>query len=416
MHSKFFKKNILRAFLLFAIACLLSFPATIIFSSELAEMKCEAPDFGFTLQTDWPASPLGGYTLSEDSALADLVGYFFGWGVGLGGLAVFIALIIAGIQYITSVADPNKLSEARKRIQSAAIGLALLLSSWAIFSLINPNLTEMAVALPTIPANLAGNFPINNRSCSGPNDNINCCKDSDGTFDQQCVPKNWRCCRGNDSVCAETGNEAKITPGASDNYQFCSKNADCQSLYCGCNYGFDENGSKTDWQKICLPNPYTCIATYNAPETGCDVVIFYDEVNFAGNEYKVEGAGNNAINGGWINFPQGPVSQPKSYQAFSYKKNADGTVDIAKLEPCGFLACGCLINRCLNRDSGKCIKETADENTGEFKEYAYSATNFENITAVRIKDKTKQGTLVNIANQTQNVIGTFIGIIGGMFR
>jgi hypothetical protein len=69
-------------------------------------------------QTDWPASPLTSQNLGEETGIAQMIQYFFEWGVGLGGLAVFIALIIAGVQYITSIADPGKVKEAKERIKS----------------------------------------------------------------------------------------------------------------------------------------------------------------------------------------------------------------------------------------------------------------------------------------------------------
>jgi hypothetical protein len=327
-------------------------------------------------QVDWPASPLGGYTLDENSRLADLVGYFFGWGVSLGGLAVFIALIIAGIQYITSVADPKKLNEAKDRIKSAAIGLALLLSSWAIFNLINPNLTSMETNLYS-PKELK----IERAPCSSASD---CCD----TKSPQCIQKNWRCCRNNDTKCIETGVETKSAPGSFEIGAECLGDHACKSLYCGCNYGINpKNSTKDNWKNVCLPNPKICIEYPAAPELGCDKIIFYGETQLKGGEtFSVEGE----INGGWVWFPAG--FQPRSYQAFYKEKDNQGK-ETGELKPCGVMACGCQINRCLDGGQGAgkshCINDTADKETGEFMEYAYSEANFEEISGVRIKDKTK---------------------------
>ncbi|MCD6550121.1 fibronectin type III domain-containing protein [bacterium] len=98
------------------------------------------------LELHWPPAP-GGKTLDDTSTLVDFVDYAYRWGVLLGGLAAFIALIIAGFQYLTSVGDPNKIKDARDRIISALIGLALLFGSYIIISILNPDLLRLS--LPT---------------------------------------------------------------------------------------------------------------------------------------------------------------------------------------------------------------------------------------------------------------------------
>ncbi len=96
----------------------------------------------WALQVDWPDSPLG-TPLDDDSQLTDLVQYLYEWGIFLGGMAVFIALLIAGFQYLTSVGDPTKMKESWNRIQSAFFGLVLLLSSFLVLHTINPELTVL---------------------------------------------------------------------------------------------------------------------------------------------------------------------------------------------------------------------------------------------------------------------------------
>ena len=72
----------------------------------------------FALQTTWPSSPTGEIQLTDNSDLTDLIQYLYEWGITLGGLAVFIALIIAGVQYLGSVGDPGAMREAKGRIIS----------------------------------------------------------------------------------------------------------------------------------------------------------------------------------------------------------------------------------------------------------------------------------------------------------
>lgn len=94
----------------------------------------------FALEVNWPASPVG-TDLTDTSTLPELVKYLYEWGIFLGGLAFFIALLIAGMQYLTSVGKPELIKEAKNRITSAFLGLILLLGSWLILNTINPQLT-----------------------------------------------------------------------------------------------------------------------------------------------------------------------------------------------------------------------------------------------------------------------------------
>jgi len=82
---------------------------------------------------------------SANPSLAVAIKYLYEWGVGLGGVAVFVSLIIAGFEYITSMGNPPKMQEAFNRIRDAVVGLVVLLSSYAILSLIGINLTNMKV-------------------------------------------------------------------------------------------------------------------------------------------------------------------------------------------------------------------------------------------------------------------------------
>ena len=98
------------------------------------------------LELDWPLSPVSGVDLNfltEGKELPQMVKYLYEWGITLGGLAAFIALIMAGFQYLTSAGNENAMKEAKDKIQSAILGLVLLLSSWLILNTINPQLTTL---------------------------------------------------------------------------------------------------------------------------------------------------------------------------------------------------------------------------------------------------------------------------------
>jgi len=105
----------------------------------------------------WPDTPLG--TPFPEAGMNLLVKYFYEWGICLGGFAAFIALVIAGSQYLASVGNPAMMREAKDRIISAGLGLGLLLGSWLILNTINPQFTHFPplapigtkIITPTIP-------------------------------------------------------------------------------------------------------------------------------------------------------------------------------------------------------------------------------------------------------------------------
>ena len=119
------------------ILCLLIFSGLFIGSTSLAVL------------VDWPRSPLGS-ELDGTSELHNLIMYIYEWGLALGGLSVFIVLVIAGMQYLTSAGKPEAMRSATDRIKSAIIGLILLLSIYLILHTISPGLVvfdELNLAL-----------------------------------------------------------------------------------------------------------------------------------------------------------------------------------------------------------------------------------------------------------------------------
>lgn len=99
------------------------------------------------METNWPPSPAG-MSLSTSSTLTNLIQYAYEWVFALAGLAFFISLIYAGIQYLSSMGDPAKTKSAMDRIKNAFIGIILLLSSWLILNTINPDLTSFKITVP----------------------------------------------------------------------------------------------------------------------------------------------------------------------------------------------------------------------------------------------------------------------------
>lgn len=127
---------------------------------------------------------------STNPSLALAIKYLYEWGVGLGGVAVFISLIIAGFEYITSIGDPTKMKEAFNRIRDAVIGLVVLLSSYAILSLIGINLTNLKIDM------FQGEFSSPSANCktTAGADAPDCCQPvSGGAATPGCDPSYFTC-------------------------------------------------------------------------------------------------------------------------------------------------------------------------------------------------------------------------------
>src|SRR3989338_1107514 len=67
----------------------------------------------------------------------------FTWALGIGGMVALGIIIFGGVLYSASGGNPSRIDEAKKWIQHALFGLALLLSSYILLNFINPDLTRL---------------------------------------------------------------------------------------------------------------------------------------------------------------------------------------------------------------------------------------------------------------------------------
>lgn len=104
------------------------------------------PDISSALELEYPT--FNGQTLSLGMPLDQLVIWIYTLMVSISGLAAFAMIVWGGVQWMTSTGSPAKTSEAKDRIQSALMGLLLILSSYIILKLINPDLLILTVPTP----------------------------------------------------------------------------------------------------------------------------------------------------------------------------------------------------------------------------------------------------------------------------
>lgn len=93
----------------------------------------------FSLELEYPAVPAAP-RLKTVSTLPDFVIYIFNFAIMIGGLLAFLMILIGGVRYLISAGNPAAINDARDQIFSALLGLIILLASWIILNVINPQL------------------------------------------------------------------------------------------------------------------------------------------------------------------------------------------------------------------------------------------------------------------------------------
>ena len=80
------------------------------------------------------------FSLTLDMPLNQIVAWFYYFIIGVAGLAAFVMLVTGGVKYLTSAGNPSAIGDAKDRIKSALLGLLIILMSWLILQVINPDL------------------------------------------------------------------------------------------------------------------------------------------------------------------------------------------------------------------------------------------------------------------------------------
>lgn len=105
------------------------------------------PNVSLALELDYPE--IMGITPHLDMDLNLLIAWFYYFIVSIAGIAAFVMLIWGGIEWMTSAGNPTKIGEAKEKINSAFLGLIIILSSYLILQVINPDL--IMLRLPVLP-------------------------------------------------------------------------------------------------------------------------------------------------------------------------------------------------------------------------------------------------------------------------
>ena len=98
--------------------------------SEAIDLNLNYPEFG-------------GFDLYEDQNLNQMVAWFYYFIVTIAGVSAFFTLILGGFEWLTSTGDPSKISNAKDKLSSALLGLVIILASYLILQVVNPELTTL---------------------------------------------------------------------------------------------------------------------------------------------------------------------------------------------------------------------------------------------------------------------------------
>lgn len=104
-----------------------------------------SPAATIPLNLDYPEFGVGEqkFSLNTNQNLNEIVAWFYYFIVAIAGIAAFFALIVGGFEWMTSAGNPSKVSSAKERMSSAMLGLVIILASYLILQVINPELTTL---------------------------------------------------------------------------------------------------------------------------------------------------------------------------------------------------------------------------------------------------------------------------------
>jgi cysteine-rich repeat protein len=89
---------------------------------------------------------VGETTLDLNMNLSTLIAWLYYFIIGISGFAALVMIIYGGVQWMTSAGNPTKMGEARDKISSALLGVVIILMSWLILNLINPDLAILKIS------------------------------------------------------------------------------------------------------------------------------------------------------------------------------------------------------------------------------------------------------------------------------
>ncbi|MCP6718456.1 MAG: pilin [Patescibacteria group bacterium] len=85
------------------------------------------------------------FDLNENQDINEIVAWLYYFIISVSGFAAFAMLVRGGFMWLSSAGNPSVLGEAKDIISSAIFGLIIILTSFLILQVINPELTTLSI-------------------------------------------------------------------------------------------------------------------------------------------------------------------------------------------------------------------------------------------------------------------------------
>ncbi len=128
---KVIKEKIIKFFLVFFLLIIINF--VINFSVLARELEEDYP----TINNFKPTT--------TETPLPEYVRYIFNFVIVVSGIIALIMIVVGGIEYLTGAGNLNKIESAKEKLISSISGLVILLGSWILLYIINPQLTKISI-------------------------------------------------------------------------------------------------------------------------------------------------------------------------------------------------------------------------------------------------------------------------------
>jgi len=128
------------------------------------------------------------------------VANMYQFALAIGGVLAFGIVVYGGVKYMTSAGNPSGQGDAKEWIEAALLGLLLLVGAYFILTIINPQLTNLALP-PVSGVNIQGSTSGGSTPAPAPTPTLVVCNGVTCSAGQLCLPttafsKTYQCCLG----------------------------------------------------------------------------------------------------------------------------------------------------------------------------------------------------------------------------
>ena len=173
------KKNLSFFFFLTTIALLVVFAIPALAAPGSLRISGDTfPDFTFQIPFSSAMTSIDGQEIVNGTAIATYIGIVYEWAVAFAAVLAVLAFTFAGVLWLIAGGDAGKVTESKKIMGNAIIGLVLALGSYTLLWTIKPELVQFSPIAVTpingISVNLSPTVVISTggtlvrSSCSGP--------------------------------------------------------------------------------------------------------------------------------------------------------------------------------------------------------------------------------------------------------